>query len=246
MNRPSTSSMEALDIREKGLGPDGQPAHFDRRVYCWLRVYTGCADPAPLADKLRSTGIAGVLYQDVSDPRGVGVLLIGEEKELFREEVRRAMAGEPFASLTPRPRLTMLGRTYSTGHEQDLEDWMLERPKRYALNPHEPWAVWYPLRRKPEFEAMDPREKGKILMEHGLIGRSFGEAGLARDIRLACHGLNEEDNDFVLGLIGRELYPLSRLVQEMRKTQQTSQYIASLGPFFVGKALWQSPGKESR
>jgi hypothetical protein len=27
----------------------------------------------------------------------------------------------------------------------------------------------------------------------------------------------------------------------MRKTVQTSQYIATLGPFFVGHVLWQSP-----
>jgi hypothetical protein len=26
----------------------------------------------------------------------------------------------------------------------------------------------------------------------------------------------------------------------MRKTAQTSEYIASLGPFFVGHAIWQS------
>jgi hypothetical protein len=27
----------------------------------------------------------------------------------------------------------------------------------------------------------------------------------------------------------------------MRKTKQTSQYIQSMGPFFVGYAVWQSP-----
>jgi hypothetical protein len=26
----------------------------------------------------------------------------------------------------------------------------------------------------------------------------------------------------------------------MRKTEQTSQYLDSLGPFFVGKVAWQS------
>ena len=57
---------------------------------------------------------------------------------------------------------------------------------------------------------------------------------------MACHGLDLRDNDFVIGLIGRELHPLSHLVQAMRRTVQTSQYIATLGPFFVGHALWQS------
>jgi chlorite dismutase len=41
-------------------------------------------------------------------------------------------------------------------------------------------------------------------------------------------------------LLGAQLHPLSAIVQEMRKTEQTSQYIDSLGPFFVGKTVWQS------
>jgi chlorite dismutase len=45
----------------------------------------------------------------------------------------------------------------------------------------------------------------------------------------------------VIGLIGKELFPLSALVQAMRKTQQTSLYLDRLGPFFVGRAVWQSP-----
>jgi len=44
----------------------------------------------------------------------------------------------------------------------------------------------------------------------------------------------------VIGLIGKELYPLSALVQTMRKTQQTSLYLERLGPFFVGRAMWQA------
>ena len=45
---------------------------------------------------------------------------------------------------------------------------------------------------------------------------------------------------FIVGLIGKDLYPLSAIVQTMRKTQQTSLYLERLGPFFVGRALWQS------
>ncbi len=45
----------------------------------------------------------------------------------------------------------------------------------------------------------------------------------------------------MIGLVGRALHPLSHLVQAMRRTGQTSQYLESLGPFFVGHVLWQSP-----
>ena len=45
----------------------------------------------------------------------------------------------------------------------------------------------------------------------------------------------------MIGLVGHDLHPLSHRVQALRKTVQTSQYIQTLGPFFVGHALWQAP-----
>ena len=134
----------------------------------------------------------------------------------------------------------MTGRTYSSGREAQLDDYLLGKPRRNALNTDWPWAVWYPLRRTGEFSLLPPAEQGKILMEHAMIGRTYGTAGYAHDIRLACHGLDEHDNEFVIGLVGPDLFPLSRIVQEMRKTQQTGKYMDSLGPFFVGEAIWQS------
>ena len=78
-------------------------------------------------------------------------------------------------------------------------------------------------------------------MEHAMIGMAYGEADFAHDIRLACYGLDKNDNEFVIGLVGKDLHPLSHLVQKMRKTEQTAKYIQSLGPFFIGKTFWQSP-----
>ena len=136
----------------------------------------------------------------------------------------------------------MFGRTYASGFETDLEDWLLRRPRRTALNPAWPWGIWYPLRRNGRLRpARRPRSRAAIIREHSVLGRAYGEADLAHDVRLACHGLDVHDNDFVIGLVGRELHPLSHLVQAMRKTAQTSQYLQTLGPFFVGHAIWQSP-----
>ena len=70
---------------------------------------------------------------------------------------------------------------------------------------------------------------------------SGGSFRFVHDVRLACHGLDRDDNDFVIGLIGKALFPLSAVVQAMRKTQQTSLYLDRLGPFFVGRAVWQTP-----
>ena len=56
--------------------------------------------------------------------------------------------------------------------------------------------------------------------------------GSSRGVML--RGLDAADNEFVIGLVGRELHPLSHLIQAMRKTRQTSEFIEKMGPFFVG------------
>lgn len=226
-----------VDILEHGANQQTS----GRRLFVQLQVFGGCAEGKPLAAALERSHLEGVLYADVNDPRGVGVLAMSEDPSFFVTGFRELLGSEPFASFHHKPELTMLGRTYSSGFEQDLQDWLLERPRRTALNPAAPWAIWYPLRRLPAFARLSPKEQGTVLREHAVIGRAYGEAELAHDVRLACHGLDTHDNDFVIGLVGRELYPLSHLVQTMRKTAQTSEYIQTLGPFFVGHVLWRSP-----
>jgi chlorite dismutase len=176
----------------------------------------------------------------MNDPQGVGLLTWSENAEFFVGPLRAFLNRTSFSSLLLKPEFTMIGRTYALGHEPNLEDWLLQRPRRTVTDQAWKWHVWYPLRRKGEFNALPPEEQSAILREHGRIGHGFGEAGFALDMRLACFGLDQADNDFVIGLIGKELFPLSACVQAMRKTKQTSSYMESMGPFFVGKAVWQS------
>jgi chlorite dismutase len=203
-------------------------------------AFGGCPDARPLASALARSGVASVLYEDVNDPRGIGLLTFDENPAHFVDRVRPLLNDAPFAALVQKPEFTMLGRTYSLGYEPDLTDVLLQRPRRTVLNPAWMWAVWYPLRRSGKFAQLAPEEQRVILAEHGAIGMSFGSADYAHDIRLACHGLDKDDNDFIVGLIGKDLYPLSAIVQAMRKTSQTSLYLERLGPFFVGRAVWQS------
>jgi len=214
-----------------------------RRIFMQLQVFTAVAEPKPLVAALERSGGLAVLYADLNDPLGVGILTLAEDPAFFAGELRALLGREPFSGLTRRAELTMLGRTYASGFEPDLDDWLLHRPRRTVLNPAWPWAIWYPLRRTGAFARLAPEEQAGILREHGTIGRGYGDADLAHDVRLACHGLDTHDNDFVIGVIGRELHPLSHLIQTMRRTAQTSSYIHSLGPFFVGHALWQSAAR---
>jgi chlorite dismutase len=229
-----------LDLREKGAMRNGERITSKERLFMQFLAFGGCANIAELVHSLKTAAFESVLYADLNDPRGVALLTWSRNPDFFVTTVREFLLARPFSALIPKPEFTMFGRTYAVGHEPNLEDWLFEKPRHTVLNPDWPWAIWYPLRRLGAFSGLSSEEKSSILSEHGRIGHAFGEADYAHDVRLACFGLDKNDNDFVIGLLGRELYPLSACVQEMRKTQQTSRYIQSMGPFFVGKAIWQS------
>jgi hypothetical protein len=234
--------MDELDIRERGGPRNGEPQFLDRRLFMQLSAFGGARDTAQLIQALESARIPGVLYEDVNDPQGIALLTWSDDPSFFLTGTRPLLNTPAFSSLTQKLEYSMLGRTYSIGHEPNLEDWLIERSKRSVTDPEFPWAVWYPLRRKGEFSALPMEEQRPILQEHGKIGHAFGDAGFAHDVRLACHGLDKNDNDFVIGLIGPQLYPLSKCIESMRRTKQTSLYMEHMGPFFIGKAVWQNQG----
>lgn len=228
-----------IDIGERGKDEAGNPITLDRRLFMQFLAFGGCCDVTTVAAALAQANAAAVLYEDAADPYGIGLLFFSEDPDYFLDDARTLLRGETFTQLMPKPEYTMFGRTYSIGYEQDLERVLITRPIERVCNPAYRWAVWYPLRRAGSFEQLTPEEQNEILREHGGIGRAYGSSDLAHDIRLACHGLDRNDNDFIAGLVGRELFPLSHLVQRMRKTKQTSQHLTSLGPFFVGRVAWQ-------
>jgi len=231
---------DELEIGEQGKNASGESVSLDRRLFMQLLAFGGVQDSELLVAALENAGIQGALYADLNDPFGVALLTFSDDPDYFLSDVRHLLTNAPFAGLTPKPEYTLLGRSYSIGYETDLAETLIKRPIRHATNPDWPWAIWYPLRRSGQFEQLPASEQRTILMEHGGIGRAYGKADLAHDVRLSCHGLDKNDNDFIAGLMGKELAPLSKIVQRMRRTQQTSLYLEKLGPFFIGKAIWQS------
>ena len=234
--------VEPPDLSEKGGLKEGAPQRSDDRLFMQLLAFGGCDDARSVARQLEAAAIEGVVYEDVNDPRGIAVLTLARKPETFVERVRPQLNTGAFAALTLKPEYTMLGRTYSLGYEPDLDEALIQRPRRTVLNRDWGWGIWYPLRRSGRFAQLTDKEQRTILAEHGAIGMAFGAGDFAHDVRLACHGLDRDDNDFVIGLIGKELFPLSAVVQSMRKTQQTALYLDRLGPFFVGRAIWQYEG----
>lgn len=234
----SKSKDGKLDLSERGSGGES----LDRRLFVQFLGFGGL-DPAlesSLTRDLESSSLTAVFYSDINDRGGAGLLTMSETPDFFVTELRRFLSSSSFAGLEPKPEYTMLGRTYSLGYEKDLERTLISGPMQKIFDPELEWGIWYPLRRAKAFETLAPEEQRAVLAEHGKIGFQFGDAGYAKDIRLASHGLDKNDNDFVIGILGKELYPLSALVERMRKTQQTSRYLESLGPFFVGKKLFST------
>lgn len=226
-----------INLAERGRSQTGGMVALDRRLFMQFAAFGGCHNAGALIDQVQSARLQAVLYEDVNDPTGVGLLSYSEDPRYFLSCVRPLLLREPWSSLRQKREFTMLGRTYSLGYERDLLDTLIRRPLQRICDPANVWAIWYPVRRSGSFERQPREDQRRMLMEHSGIGQAYGKAGLASDIRLACHGLCQEDNDFVIGLLGRELFPLSALVQQMRQTRQTSEFIERMGPFFVGRVL---------
>ena len=237
-----------IDVNEYGGKREGVRQSVNRRLFMQLLVFDvplgGNADETArrLGEELRARKMAGVVYADTMGPRGVGLLSWAEDPARFVRDVRPLFATELLASVTLRPEMAMIGRTYSTGHEPDLEFVLLERPIKNVMTESYAWHVWYPLRRSGEFARLEPIDQSHIMREHASIGMAYGAQELAHDIRLACHGHDVKDNEFVIGVVGKELHPLSHLIQTMRKTRQTSEFITQMGPFFVGHVVARSAG----
>lgn len=250
MSSPSHGNSESpkIDLLERGAPRDGHPQVSLRRLFVQLVALECPRSPGTdeiaktLHDLLSEFSLTGVIYADVHHPLGLAVVVIDENPTEIVVRLRNVVGSARLPdSLRVRNEYAMLGRTYSSGFEPDLEDWLLHRPRRTLLDTNNQFGVWYPLRRQGGFERLEPSEKGPILREHGGIGRAYGDQNLAHDIRLACHGLDPNDNDFVIGLLGEDLYPLSHVVQAMRRTRQTAEYMEKMGPFFVGRVLYRTP-----
>jgi Chlorite dismutase len=249
-NAPQTEAkgLPEVDVNDYGGKKDGERQKQNRRLFMQLLVFdvpkgdNAAGTAAILAGLLEEHKIGGVIYADTVAPRGLGLLTWSEDPTHFIKGVRPLFGHAKLLHVDHRHDFAMLGRAYSTGHEPDLAYVLLKRPIDNVMNPDYSWHVWYPLRRKGEFAKLEGIDQSHILREHASLGMAYGAQELAHDIRLACHGLDAGDNEFLIGLVGKDLHPLSHLIQAMRKTRQTSEFIEKMGPFLIGHVLHRSNG----
>src|SRR5215831_19822397 len=107
------SSPTPVDVRERGAGQQVST----RRLFLQLHVFGECRDEKALIAAIESSGVEAVVYADVNDPSGVGVLALSEDPAFFVGKWRALLGSPPFDALTRKRDLTMFGRTYATGFE---------------------------------------------------------------------------------------------------------------------------------
>ena len=190
---------------------DGQPQRSDERLFMQFLAFGGCPDAEPLAAApRRRPGLPGVLYEDVNDPRGRRPAdLRRRTLAFFLDRVRPLLNAAPFAPLVQKPELHD-ARTHVLARLRAGSRGCPAAPPAANGAQSTPGGGPSGIRfgAAGRFAQLPPEEQRVILAEHGAIGMSYGAGDYAHDIRLACHGLDKDDNDFVVGLIGKELYPL--------------------------------------
>ena len=107
--------LEPPDLSEKGGLRNGEPQRSDERLFMQFLAFGGCRDAQALGRQLGGAGIDGVVYEDVNDPRGVGILTLSTAPDTFIDIVRPVLNTPALAELVRKPEYTMFGRTYSLG-----------------------------------------------------------------------------------------------------------------------------------
>src|SRR3954453_16893499 len=101
-NREVSNDLESVDVTEKGRSPSGEVITSNRRMYMQFLAYGDVKDTSALISALKMAGVDAVLYEDINDPTGVGLLTLNEAPERFIEAYRPLLNSKPFAELTPK------------------------------------------------------------------------------------------------------------------------------------------------
>src|SRR4030088_2907327 len=90
---------EPPDLSERGGTKDGQPQRSNARLFMQFLAFGGRSDATPVADALARAKISGVLYEDLNDPRGIGLLTFSDDPDFFLDRVRPVLNGLGFSLL---------------------------------------------------------------------------------------------------------------------------------------------------
>ncbi len=83
-----------VDILEYGTDRDGTRTSTDKRLFMQLQAFGSCTNEQELVNGLEKAKIQGVLYRDINDPQGVGLLTdVGRPDLLRNDRLRELLSG---------------------------------------------------------------------------------------------------------------------------------------------------------
>src|SRR5437773_9892936 len=100
---------EKLEIREKGGVRNGVQQFSERRLFMQLLGFGDAEDTTALIEASEQGRIPAVLYSDVHDARGVGLLTWSDDALFFVTTQREFLRRLEFAALTANLEYLMLG-----------------------------------------------------------------------------------------------------------------------------------------
>ena len=228
---------------EKGTR-DGERISLDRRLFVKFTACGNCRDVnAAAANALDRAGVTGALYLDANDPRGIGLVAVSEDPEWFVTTWRDLLASPPLrcdgakgrsSTCWDAPIPSATSRTSSTCSSSGRSP--ASPTRRSAGRSGTRFAVPSPSRSSP------PPTSAASSPSTAPSATGTAPPGSPSTCASPATASTANDNDFIIGLLGANLFPLSSIVQAMRGTEQTSRYLESLGPFFVGRVAWQGRG----
>ena len=189
-----------------------------------------------LSRRLREKRIDGVIYGDANDHRGIGLLTWAADPGDILDNVHALLGGKRFSALTPRPGWVMLGCVSGDAAATTPE---------LLLDPNQNWATWYPQRNKAEWGSLGDAAQAKVLEEAGGVAKSSIDEGKVSYVRLACQGIDPEDNDHIFALTAANLLDINELQAAMRGTALLTTHLQKMGPVFVGRKIWQNPAPQA-
>ena len=97
-----TQPTDAPEIREIGAPINGELQYSTRRLFLQLQVFTGCAQPHELIESLKASSLEVVLYHDLNDPKGIGLLFMTEDADALVAETRRILTSAAIQRSPPK------------------------------------------------------------------------------------------------------------------------------------------------
>ena len=201
----------------------------DSCLFTQLLVFTDCTDIKPLVLLLDRMSLTYVVYKNLNDPQGIGLLTIADHPELLVTELRDVLCSRAFRVLMQRHDLTMTGRGGDDAAAR------IDELETVVNNEQWPWALWYPMRCTPAFAHLNEKEQGSVLDELA-SGIDLSEEDFGH-ILLKSHALNRGGGELIHGVHARSPQHLSRVVEAITSTERFDEHIAGAGPFFVGRTL---------